>query len=140
MLSQPKIICIGGRFCRILSAQSVQIRWKRFGIFYGTVRRLWMFGKSVIGRFPSPSLVKSDGLGWVQQLMAKLDSNVLLEALSVARCIWLRRNGAVFRQGFADPRQIVTQGREVVCFFVEARQTASPTWGSQILWFLNQNG
>jgi hypothetical protein len=66
------------------------------------------------------SLVKSDGLGWVQQLMAKLDSNVLLEALSVARCIWLRRNGAVFRQGFADPRQIVTQGREVVCFFVEA--------------------
>jgi hypothetical protein len=43
------------------------------------------------------SLVESDGLGWVQQLMSKLDSNVLLEALSVARCIWLRRNGVVFR-------------------------------------------
>jgi hypothetical protein len=70
------------------------------------------------------SLVESDGLGWVQQLMAKLDTNVLLEALSVARCIWLRRNGAVFRQGFSDPKQIVTLGREAVCNFAEANNKA----------------
>jgi hypothetical protein len=55
---------------------------------------------------------------------AKLDTNVLLEALSVARRIWLRRNGVVFRWGFSDTKQIVTQGREAVCNFAEANSKA----------------
>jgi hypothetical protein len=120
MLSQPKIICSGGRFCRTLSARSVQIRWKRFGMSYGIVRRLWMFGKSAIGGFTSClwwRVMVWDGCSnlwpnWIQMSFLKL--------FSVARCIWLRRNGAVFRQGFSNPRQIVTQGREAVCNFLEA--------------------
>jgi hypothetical protein len=91
-------------------------------MFCGHARLSWMFGKSVIGRFKN-SLVESDKFGLVQQLMAKLDTPVIDEALSAARYVWLRRNGAVFGRDFTDPAKPTGQARDALCNFSEAHST-----------------
>lgn len=53
-----------------------------------------------------------DGLGLVQQLLLKLEIEEFVEAMTVARLIWLRRNAFVFRNEFASPMSIVMAAKE----------------------------
>jgi len=53
-----------------------------------------------------------DGFELVQQLMEKLNTQVLRETFSVARYVWLWWNGFVFCSGFTAPKQLVAQARE----------------------------
>lgn len=56
--------------------------------------------------------------------MEKLDTQVLREAFSVARYVWLRRNGFVFCSGFIAPKQLVAQAREALISFGEENTIA----------------
>jgi len=68
------------------------------------------------------SLIESDGLRLVHQLMAKLDHPSLMEAFFVARLVWHQRNDFVFGRGFTNPVQLVVQAREaLVLFFLKCR-------------------
>jgi len=69
-------------------------------------------------------LEESDGLGLVSQFITKLDHESLLEALSVARLVWHRRNGLVHGGGITGPKQVVTQARTALHLFSEVQGDA----------------
>jgi hypothetical protein len=54
----------------------------------------------------------NDGLGLVQQLLLKLEPEEFVEAMTVARLIWLRQNAFIFRNEFASPISIVMAAKE----------------------------
>jgi hypothetical protein len=55
---------------------------------------------------------KSDGLGLIQQLMEKLEEEEFIEAITMARMLWLRRNTYVFDGVFTAPTQLIIQAKE----------------------------
>lgn len=54
------------------------------------------------------SLVADDGVGWFIQLRERLSGEDLIQAVTIARLIWLRRNAVI-------------HGREVTCLFQVVR-------------------
>lgn len=78
---------------------------------------VWQEGHRQIQKL---ALSESDGFELVQQLMEKLDPNILCEALSMARQIWFRRNGFVFGNSFNSPMQVARQAQDALLSFVEA--------------------
>jgi len=53
------------------------------------------------------SLLESEGMSFVKELMENLDDDAFMEVMFVARLIWMRRNAAVFRKEFQSPSQVV---------------------------------
>jgi hypothetical protein len=57
------------------------------------------------------SLTESGGLGLLQQLLDKLEEEDFLEAVTVLRLIWLRRNTLVFEGSFTPPAILLGQAK-----------------------------
>lgn len=55
-----------------------------------------------------------DGLGLVQQLLFKLGPEEFVEAMTLARLIWLRRNAFIFRDEFVSPGSLVLAAKEAL--------------------------
>ncbi len=53
------------------------------------------------------SLQEDDGLGWFSQIRERLTGDDLIEAVIIARLLWLRRNACVFRGEVFTPTQTV---------------------------------
>jgi hypothetical protein len=64
-------------------------------------------------KFQKMVLWESDGAGFLEQLVEKLDGEDLVEALILARYIWLRRNYVVFNNIFTSPANVAQQAREL---------------------------
>jgi hypothetical protein len=63
------------------------------------------------------SLTDSDGIGFMEQLMEKLERDELEEALTVARLIWLRRNSFIFNKEFTPPQQVANMAADSLAQF-----------------------
>jgi hypothetical protein len=66
------------------------------------------------------SLTESGGLGLLQQLLDKLEEEDFLEAVTVLRLIWLRRNTLVFEGSFTPPAILLGQAKIKHSEFVQA--------------------
>jgi hypothetical protein len=75
------------------------------------------------------SLVESDSLGFIQQLLEKLEDNDFIEAVTLARLIWLRRNTLVF-EGFFTPPNLVGQAKNQVAEFAQATDQSETCAGA----------
>jgi hypothetical protein len=65
------------------------------------------------------SLEETDGRGFLLQLRARLNGEELLETLTLARLIWLRRNSFIFNRSFSDPGSIISHARDIMSTFTE---------------------
>lgn len=78
------------------------------------------------------SLVESEGVCFIKQLMAKLEVEEVEEALTVARLIWLRRNSFVFGREFTFPSKLVIIAKESVDNFLQANHRLAPNDSVQV--------
>jgi hypothetical protein len=63
------------------------------------------------------SLYDSDSMGFLQQMRDRLNEEEIMEAITLSRFIWLRRNSLVFNKTISAPRQLVAQAREMLVAF-----------------------
>jgi len=76
-------------------------------------------------------LEDSDGAGFLEQLIEKLEGEEPVEALLVVRSIWLRRNAVIFNNTFTPPVTVSMQAKSVLIDFLQVQnggvqQTAQP--------------
>jgi hypothetical protein len=78
-------------------------------------------------RLQKLALVANDGYELVKIFFEKLSSEEVLEACTVARAIWLRRNSFVFAGEFLPPLQVVERSRMAMEEYSTAHNDGSCT-------------
>lgn len=66
----------------------------------------------------------ADGWDFVKELWARLQEDDFVEAMTVARLLWMRRNSFVFEGQFLPPSHLVIQAKQTLEFYGQAH---SPT-------------
>jgi hypothetical protein len=61
--------------------------------------------------------VTDNRLGWFSQLRERLSEDELVEAVTIARLLWLCRNATVFRREFLPPLQVVRSAADSMAIF-----------------------
>jgi hypothetical protein len=82
-------------------------------------------------RIQKLALEVSDGNGFLQQLIAKLDAEELVEVLTVERLIWLHRNSFVFSSDFTPPLHLVMSAKEMVETYKQVNRWIASSAGTQ---------
>jgi hypothetical protein len=100
-------------------------------------------------RIQKVSSVEDDGISWFTQIRERLSGDDLIEAVTVARLLWLRRNACVFGREVTFPFHVVQSALEVVVSFKLAaiqehrpyRQAEPGTkkWEHKTIGFLKMN-
>jgi hypothetical protein len=67
-------------------------------------------------------------MGLIKQLMEKLEEEEFIEAATLARLLWLRRNTYVFDGVFTAPTQLVLQAKGQVEGYAQANQRVDSIW------------
>ncbi|XP_062173647.1 uncharacterized protein LOC133879121 [Alnus glutinosa] len=89
----------------------VAVDQKPLFIASGDAPQLKRYGKKAPKKIQKLNCDIVDGKGMITFLFEKLDSKGLLEALTVARLIWHRRNDYVFGRGFNSPNKVIVAVR-----------------------------
>jgi ribonuclease HI len=63
------------------------------------------------------SLQEDDGLGWFLQIRERLEGEELVEAVTIARLLWLRRNACVFGREVSAPNQVVQSAQAMMASY-----------------------
>lgn len=101
--------CLGRRSCLTLFVPFVQESQKT------TFHSLWRcpFAEAVwqecSRRIQKLTCEETDGRWLLLFFFEKLNNEEVLEALTLARMIWLRRNSMVFRWGFSPPLKVISE-------------------------------
>jgi hypothetical protein len=80
----------------------------------GTVHPPWQPSKSVADTSRSCPFMEHDGRGLVKALFAKLDEEEIIEVMTLAMLLWLRRNSFVFDKECISPAQLVHNAKASV--------------------------